>query len=314
MAVAFGVRAVQLALSAEVARTYFELRGAQRELRVAQRNAENQRHTLQLTNDRLDAGRGTALDRERATAQLNSTLALVPVLETRVAAAINRLGVLVGGSTAEWSTALVADTTFPAIPDRPAIDSVAAFVRARPDVRSAERAYAAQRTLVGAAKSDYFPRVNITAGAGYNGPKADSLGAVSSRRYAIGPVISWPLLDLGRVKTHVDVAKARAEEERARYDQVVLTAEEETQNALVAFDRAKTRLGYLRAAEEASERGADLARMRFTNGASDFLEVLDAERTLLEQQDQLVRGETDAVTAFVLLYKALGGVWPDSAH
>ena len=111
----------------------------------------------------------------------------------------------------------------------------------------------------------------------------------------------------------MSAAQARADEARASYDQQVLLALEETETALVAYDRARARLALLRESAEASERAAELARLRFDEGVTDFLQVLDAERTMLEAQDALARGQTDAVTAFVALYRALGGIWPLSA-
>jgi NodT family efflux transporter outer membrane factor (OMF) lipoprotein len=304
------VRFAQVSLTAELARTYFELRGAQSELAVAQQNAENQRRTLKLTEDRLEGGKGTSLDRERANAQLNTTLAAIPTLEAEASDAIFRIGVLVGRPPATLEHELAVARDLPTLPARPAVGTPEMLLRQRPDVRSAERQLAAERALVGAARTEYLPRVDVVGGIGLTSTTLDSLGKPGTSRYVVGPVVSWPLLDLGRVKTRVEATRARADEARAQYDAVVLRALQETESALVTFDRSRARLGLLRQASEASERGAELARLRYESGIADFLQVLDAERTLLEAQDQLARGRTDAATAFVALYKALGGAWP----
>jgi outer membrane protein, multidrug efflux system len=304
------LRDLQVALVAEVGRTYFELRGAQGQLAVAQRNAENQRRTLQVTQDRLDAGRGTAFDRERASAQLSGTLANIPLLETRVANAIFRLGVLLGRPPASLADTLSVAAELPALPARPSVGTPEVILAHRPDVRSAERQLAAEQSFMGAAQSDYLPRLSVGGTAGFTSNTFGSLAGAGTSRFAVGPVISWPALNLGRVKARVDGARARSEGARARYDRMVLRALEETESALVVYDRSQARLTHLRQAAEASERAADLARLRFEGGIADFLQVLDAERSLLDAQDRLAQGRTDTVTAFVSLYKALGGAWP----
>ena len=124
------------------------------------------------------------------------------------------------------------------------------------------------------------------------------------------PVISWPALNLGRVKARADAAKARQAEAKARYEQSVLSALQDVETTLVTYRKSRGRLDQLQQAAEASERAADLARLRFEGGVADFIQVLDAERTQLEAQDQLARGRTETVSAYVDLYRALGGTWP----
>jgi NodT family efflux transporter outer membrane factor (OMF) lipoprotein len=304
------LRDIQVVLASEVGRTYYELRGAQEQLAVAQRNAENQRQTLELTEDRLEGGRGTAFDRERAKAQLSATLATIPDLETRVASAIFRIGVLLGRPPGSLADSLAVPVALPELPGKPDVGTPEMLVRERPDVRSAERRFAAQTAFVSSAQAEYWPRVEVGGNAGFTANSLESLGESQTSRYIIGPLISWPMFDLGRVNARVSVEKARADEARAAFDQTVLLALEETETALVAYDRAKARLTLLADAATASERAVELARLRFNEGVTDFLQVLDAERTMLESQDNLARGRTDAVTAFVALYRALGGAWP----
>jgi outer membrane protein, multidrug efflux system len=302
-----GLRDVRVLVAAQVASAYFELRGAQERLAVAERNAENQRGTLELTKQRLEGGRGTALDTERAQAQLSATLAAIPTLEASVTTAQYRIAVLTGRPPAIVAPALAASGPPIVLPDAPVVATPDVVVRGRPDVRSAEREVAASAAFVDAAKAEYLPRFAIGASAGYTGSAFESLGDRGTPRYTFGPVVSWPALDLGRVRAGVDVARAEETAARARYEQTVLRSLEEVEATLIMYRKARERLQHLDEAAAASERAAELARLRFTEGASDFLQVLDAERTLLDRQDARALGRTEAMTALVAVYRALGG-------
>ncbi|HVH68323.1 MAG TPA: TolC family protein [Gemmatimonadales bacterium] len=305
------LRDVQVSLTAQLAQAYFELRGAQEQLEVARRNAENQRKTFDLTRQRLEAGRGSAFDTERAQAQLSSTLASIPAREAQVAAAQYRIGTLVGRSPTDVARELEQSGSvagrLPALPDATTIEEPAAVVRSRPDVAAAERLAAAQGALVGAAQASYLPRLSIGGSVGYAAPEFNTVGNRSTLRYAVGPVLAWPGLNLGRVKAEVDAAQAREDAARAQYNRVVLAAMEDVETSITRYRTARERLERLQEASTASERAADLARLRFSEGVTDFLQVLDAERTQLDAQDRLAQGRIDAATAYAALYKAVGG-------
>ncbi len=301
---------LEVLLAAELATAYFDLRGAQDRLQVARRNAENQQHTLDVTLQRLEAGRGNEFDSERARAQLNSTLAAVPELEASIDAVEHRIAVLVGRPATGLAQEHAAPTPFPELPDSVIVPNPDAVVRLRPDVRSAERQLAAGNALVGAAKAAYLPRIALGGGLGYVSSSFDALGNANTPRYAVGPVISWPALNLGRVKAGVDVARAQEAEADAFYRKTQLQASEEIATSVVAYNKARRSLAYLDVAARASERAAALARLRFDEGVTDFLQVLDAERTMLEAQDRLAAGRTAATTGLVAVYRALGGALP----
>jgi NodT family efflux transporter outer membrane factor (OMF) lipoprotein len=304
------LRDIQVSLTAELARSYFELRGAQEQLSVAQRNAENQRRTLLVTRQRLDAGRGTAFDTERAQAQLSITLASVPALESRVRQSQYQIGVLVGRPPASVAAELDNIVPLPAFPAVVTVASPDSVVRRRPDVAAAERQVAVERALVGVAKADYLPRLSLGGSAGYSASSFDALGDGGTFRYAVGPIISWPALNLGRVKARVDISRARESEAQAQYTQTVLLALQEVESSLVRYRTSRARVERIQDAASASERAAELARLRFSSGVADFLQVLDAERTQLEAQDLLAQSRTEAATAYAAVYKALGGTWP----
>ena len=306
----YALRDVQVSVASEVARTYFELRGAQQQLAVAQRNADNQRRTVSLTQDRLAGGRGTAFDTERARSILYLTLAMMPQLETEIARDRSRIAVLLGRTPDALPSALLVDGPLPRLPDSLDVGTPSNLVRRRPDVLRAERALAAQELFVGSAKAEYLPRISLGARLGYTATSFDSLSRAGTSRLLVGPFVSFPLFDLGRVKERVDLAKSQASEARTEHDATVLRALEETQVALVNYDRAHARLAILADAVRSSERASALAQQRFEAGLTDFLQVLDAERTLLDAENQLASGHTAAATALVAVYKAIGGTWP----
>jgi outer membrane protein, multidrug efflux system len=300
------VQDTRVLLSVEVATSYFRLRGFQDRLAVARRNADNQRRTLAVTEERLDAGRGTALDTERARAQLASTLSAIPVLEGLATIEQNRLATLLGREpgTVVGERAEGADPV--PLPERLVLPDTHQAVLQRPDVLGAEHRLDASERFVGAAKASYLPRISVQGAAGYTANAFDALGNTGTPRYAIGPVVSWPLLDLARVKSGVDRARAGAAVAQANYEGAVLGARAEVESSRVEYERARERLRHLQDAAEASARASELARLRYEEGAGDFLEVLDAERRLLEAEDRLSEGRTAATSALVGVYRALG--------
>ena len=306
----YGLEDVQVSVAAEVARTYFDLRGAQRQLAVSGRNAANQRNIVKLTEDRLAAGRGTAFDTERAKSVLYLTLATTPLLESQIALDRNRLAVLLGRVPNTLPVALLDTGALLRLPDTLFVGSPDQLVHRRPDVLRAERQLAARSLFVGAARAEYLPRVTLSARAGYAATAADSLFKRGTSRLLVGPVISFPLFDVGRVRERVEIAQSGQDEAQATYNATVLQALEESEGSLVTYDRAHARLAILESAVRSSARAADLAQQRFEAGLTDFLQVLDAERTLLDAESQLTQGYTSAATALVAVYKAVGGTWP----
>jgi len=302
-------RDVLISVIAEVARNYFELRGTQNQLDVAIRNATNQAETVQITQARLEGGRGTQFDVARARAQLNSTLAIIPPLEAQIARAIHRLGVLTGQPPGALLEALSKPSPLPNAPELVGIGDPTELLRRRPDVRVAERDLAAATARIGVATADLFPRVTFIGRIGFQAETFSGLTKNGGDTWSFGPRITWAALDIGRVHARIKAAGARAEAHLANYERTVLGALEETENALVEYGREQVRRDYLRQSAQASEEAATLARQRYDAGAADFLNVLDAERVLLEGQNQLAASQTRAATALVAVYKALGAGW-----
>jgi len=298
-----------VSLVSELARNYFELRGTQHQLFVARKNADNQAATLKYTKARLSGGQGTALDTARAEEQLNSTLAIIPPLESGIRRTIHRLSVLVGKTPEQLYGKLEPHAALPQAPKIIGIGDPAKLLQRRPDVRVAERDLAASTARIGIATADLFPRVTFVGNVALEARSFSGLGASGGDTYSFGPSIRWAAFDLGRVYTRIKAADAHAEASLALYEKTVLRALEETENALVEFSKLQQRRDYFRAAVTAGEKAARLANLRYQDGVSDFLAVLDAERRLLETQDQLAQTETETATALVAVYKALGGGW-----
>jgi multidrug efflux system outer membrane protein len=234
----------------------------------------------------------------------------MPALEAQIGQDQHRIAVLLGRAPESLPKELSQAGDLPRLPDTLNVGSPADLVRRRPDVLRAERQFAAQELLVGAAKTEYLPRLALGARVGYAATSFDSLSRAGTSRLLVGPILSWPLFDLGRVKQRVDVANARADEAQQEHTATVLRALEETEVALETYDRAHARLAILDEAVRSSARAAALAQQRFEAGLTDLLQVLDAQRTLLEAENQLALGHTSAATALVAVYKAVGGTWP----
>jgi len=297
----------QVSVTAETARNYFELRGFQHRLEVAQRNAQNQEESVHITAARLDAGRGTQLDVSRAKAQLSATLATIPDLEAAVNRSILRLGVLTGRSPDALLAQLSVPKAQPALPETFAIGTPEALLRRRPDIRIAERDLAAATARIGIAVGDLFPRISFVGRWGFDAISSGDLGDTGSETYAFGPSIQWAAFDLGRVHQRIRQREAATDGALARYQQTVLRALEETDASLTDYAKARIKQQHLQASANSSTEAATLARARFESGVADFLTVLDAERTMLAAEDQLARSETQTATALLAMYKSLGG-------
>jgi outer membrane protein, multidrug efflux system len=299
----------QVSVIAEVARNYFELRGEQTQLAVARANVENQRQVLQLALAERTAGSGTDLDVARAQAQLSTTLSMIGPLEAAVARSIHRLGVLTGREPEALTGLLSAPHQLPPLPQFVPVGSPAQMLRRRPDIRAAEQSLEASTDLVGVAISNLFPKVTFNGSFGFAAAAPAGFGTAASRSYTIGPGISWPAFDLGRVHEQVAGARAGAVIALDQYHGTVLNALEETEDALVTHARDRDQLKHAQDAASASAIAARLAKIRYEGGLVDFLSVLDAERTQLQAEDALAQDRTEAATSLIAVYKALGGGW-----
>ena len=302
------LRDVQTSVTAEVARNYLELRGAQARRAVAEANAATQQETLRLTNVRRGIGYGDPVDVESAKARLAATNALIPPFIAAEKRAAQRLAVLTGqrpgALDAELATPAAAQPTHPT---QLAVGDVSELLRRRPDVRAAERRLAAETARTGVATADLFPRVRLTGFVGFLSGDVSSLLKSGSQAWAVSPSVTWPAFDLGGAKARLRAQKARGEESLALYEETSLRAIEDLQDALTAYKQRQSEVASLAEQVAAARRAADLSRARFREGDIDFLRVLDADRTRLQAEDALTVAQTAANTDVVAIYKALGG-------
>lgn len=307
--------AVRVSLAAEVARQWFEFRGATERLAVAKRNAQTQAAALQLVSERLAAGRGSGLDVARSRAQLATTQAAVPALELQTARARLRLAVLLGEPPNSQTLARLTagDLVAAQVPQFLPTGSPSDWLRRRPDIRSAEAKLTAATRRRGIAVADLFPVVSFGGVFAWRAERRSEVGEPNSDSYQWGPSLTWPALDLGRTWARLKQADARAEGAALQYQQTILLALEETEASLTAFDRLGARQRLLGEAAIASGDAAQLATLRFEEGYSDFLSVLDAQRTQWEAEDRAAQGHTEALQAAVAAYKALGAGWEAAA-
>lgn len=301
------VQDLLITLQAEVAVNYLELRGAQAQLAVARENAGNQAEALRIAEASLKGGRGTQLDVARASALLNATQAQIPSYEENVARAIHRIAVLCGQNPSELRPQLQKASRQPGVPASVAIARPAELLRLRPDIRMAESNLEAATARVGVATADLFPRVSFGGRLNIEGQTFASLSQYGSNAYSFGPRISWAFLNLGRVRQQIKAAGHRADAALSTYEQTVLLALEEVENALTSYDRERERLRHLEASAASAREAATLARQRYQDGVADFLTVLDAERVALAAQNDIVLSRTRAGSAWVRIYKAMGG-------
>jgi outer membrane protein, multidrug efflux system len=301
----------QVTVAAEVARNYFELRGAQRRLVVARENLGTEQQTLELTQLLDETGRGSELDVQRSRARLKATEATIPALEAAEKQAGYRLAVLLGerpgALDGELQPAAVA-TYAKALP----IGDPTELLRRRPDVRAAERQLAAATARVGVATADLFPRVNVTGFVGFLSGDVGRLFGTSSgnnaRAWSIAPTVSWAAFDIGSVRARLHASEAQSDAAAANYEKVVLTALEDTENSFVAYNARQTQLKSLTEQVQASRRAAELADTQYREGVADFLVLLDAQRTQLDAEDSVAQAQTAVNVSVVAIYKALGGV------
>lgn len=312
-----GVSAAQRVLTAEVATQYLNLRGLQQRLRVAQEALMNQRESLRIVSARQELGRGTPLDVARARALVEATEASLPALQALVERATFRLATLTGQTPRSVATTVAAPSgearLLPTLPfadlGKVAAGTPQTLLQRRPDVRVAQAQWVAASANTDVARADLFPRISLTGLLGFTSNRLSNFGDADSRNHSAGAFLTWPLLDFGRVRSRIAASEARTLQALLVYEQTVLLALEETEGALAQFNRNIEQTQRLENAAIASEEAARLARIRFEAGASDFLTVLDSERSVLQARDALVQAQTGTVTSLVGVYRALGGGW-----
>jgi outer membrane protein, multidrug efflux system len=298
---------VKVSVIAELARNYFELRGAQWRLAVADRSLKNQKDTLRLTQLRRDAGVGEEQDVASAAARVAATDATIPLLELETRRAEYRLAVLTATRPGELTAHLSPHEYSPIDKSLP-IGNAGDLLKRRPDVRAAERRLSAATERQGVAVAELFPEVSVSAFVGFVAGRGSLFFTTRSFATTASPGLTWSAFDIGRARARVRNSSAATDEALALYDETVLRALEEAENSFSNYHAQQERLVRLNTQAQQSKRAADIARLRYREGVIDFLSLLDAERTQLQAEDAVAESERDVYVAVIALYKALGGV------
>ena len=309
------LRDVLVVLYADVALNYVELRALQDRIRLAAANIVLQQDTLKLTQDRFNAQLVSELDVRQAELNLARTQAIVPALREAREAAIHRISVLLGGNPGSLHAELSAAGKIPSSPASVTVTVPYDLVRQRPDVRRAERELAAQTARIGIATADLYPQFSLFGAFSFDsvGGNVTDMFRKSSLSWSFGPQFSWNLFSGGRVQGNIEAEKARTDQLVAVYKQTILLALEETENALVAYtEEIQTRDALLRSTT-AARKSVELVQTLYRTGTADFQNVLDMQRSLVQEEDGLAASEGRVIQDLIRIYKALGGGWDPEA-
>jgi NodT family efflux transporter outer membrane factor (OMF) lipoprotein len=299
-------------LLAEVATDYITYRGYQLELKIARDNVVAQEKSVVVTKQKHEGGLVTGLDVANAQALVATTQAAIPPLETSAQQTLYSLAVLLGREPAALDEQLKASAPIPPPPPAVPVGLPSTLLRRRPDIRSAEAQIHAATANIGVAEADFFPKLSLTGAAGVEGSKAPSLVKWASRFWNIGPTLDWQAFSGFRISSNVRLQKALTEESVIVYQQAVLTALQDVDNALVAYAKEKEHRKALADSVTANQRAVDLSIELYAQGKTDFLNVVTAEKSLYDAQDALAQSDRSLSVDIVALYKALGGGWsPD---
>ncbi|MGD1083282.1 MAG: efflux transporter outer membrane subunit [Verrucomicrobiota bacterium] len=302
----------QVALAAEIGQDYIQLRGAQEQIAVALTNLDSERHTAKLTHEKLDAGFDTSLDVAQAEAEVASTEATIPGYETTVQQNIFALSVLLDRPPADLLEDLSKPAPIPLTPPEVPVGLPSELLRRRPDIREAEANLHAAAAQIGVATSDFYPQFTLNASVNYQNSIARDLLAGPSRVWSIGPSVNWPIFSGGSTVSNLRLQKAMTCSAYIQYQKTVLTALQGVESALVAFSREWDHRQSLTRAVQYNQQALAVSLLLYQQGLSDFLSVLDAERSLFGAQSALSSSKQSISTDLVTLYQALGGGWDEN--
>lgn len=302
-------RDVTVSVAAEIARSYVELRGAQRQMSIAEKNSGIQEKTLSLVKIRWESQLASKLEVEQAKAQLERTRGSIPSFKASIRASAYQLAVLTGQPPNSLLNELLTASPIPGPPDIVPVGLPSDLLLRRSDIRRAEMDLRAATSDIGALTADLYPRFYITGEVNPQSSKFSDLFKANSLAWTVGPSVSWPVFHGGAIKSNIAAGEARRDEALARYRQIVLTAMQEVETSLVGYAQHQIEREQLALSVESQRQAVDLAVDRYKNGVRDFLSVLDAERQLNDIENSLAASETQVLLNLISLYKALGGGW-----
>lgn len=305
--------AARVALSAEVARAYLQLRGTQAQLDITRQNLEVADRTLRLAESRERNGVGTRFETASARAQFSTVKALIPELTQRRNTLLNALALLLGEEPRALDAQLLEVLPLPSLPSSVPVGLPSELARRRPDIQRAEARLHAATAAIGVAEADFYPRIGLRGRVGVEAFEFNDLGSWESRFFSIGPTIYLPIFQGGRLKQRLALNEARQKTAAIAYRQTVLQAWHEVDNALDAWAAQQNRHTDLLVSYEQNKQALHAAERGYQEGAADYLNVLAAQRGVLESQTSLNASATNAALTLVNLYKSLGGGWDPDA-
>lgn len=299
-------QAIRVALLAEVARTYFDLRNYERQIAIARQNLETQNKTLELTRAQLAGALASDFDVQRAAAQVSTTQALIPALETAYDAALNRLNVLLGHAPGTKDAVIKTPQELRPLDPHIVIAAPAKVLATRPDIRVAERNFAAAISAKDVATASLYPDISLTALFG-----GQAATPFSSTPWGLGVNLVQPILNFGRIQSQIDQADAEQQQAFLTYQQTVLEALENMENALSGYIHETTRNASLVGAVDQNRKATNLANLQYRNGYTGLLDVLVAQRDLLEAEASEAASDASLRNDLVNIYAAAGGGWKE---
>ncbi len=306
-------RDVLVTLTAEVARNYFDLRAYQQRIAIARQNLAAQKHSALITRQRFQGGFASGLDVANAEAQAASTAAQIPLLEAASLQGIYRISVLIGREPAALSQELSPPEEIPAAATLVPLGVPSELLRRRPDIRRVEAEIHAATARIGVATADLFPKFTLTGSFGFQAADSSSWLDATSRFWGFGPGVRWPVFDMGRIRSNIAQREALLEQSLITYEKTVLTALREVEDALIALAKEEEHREATKEAVAANRKAVKLATQLYTEGQTDFLNVLQSQRSLYLTEDALVQSTAAIATDLVALFKALGGGWESKA-
>jgi len=301
-------------LLAEVATTYVEVRTLQRQVEATARNIDLQEQTLALTQTMLDLELATQLDVQQARTNLATTQSQLPQLQSALAISIYRLSVLIGQEPSALWEEFAAESPIPQPPAEVLAGVPADILRRRPDLRAAERGLAAQVAGIGVATAELYPKFTLSGTLGYESTDFAHTLDARSVTYGFGPSFRWNIFDGLRNLNRIAAQEAVTYQSYVLYERTLLAALQEVESSMVAYQRERDRHDALRRATEAAEESVKLAETLYRNGLTDFQNVLDSQRSLVNLENTLARSTGQVAINLVSLYKALGGGWSPQAN
>jgi NodT family efflux transporter outer membrane factor (OMF) lipoprotein len=301
--------AVLIAIVADVARAYVDLRGLQTQLAVLGRNVDTAQRTFEVVQTRFERGLTNELDVTLARRELATLKAQVAPLDAQISAAQDTIAVLIGQFPEELGQDLSQPRMIPSLPPRIEPGLPLELLRRRPDIQEAERQLAGATARIGVATANLFPHFALSGAVGYQGQGLGVTPAKSMYIWSAGAGAYWSLLDFGTLDALVDIADLQTHEQLVRYKQAILFAVQQVDTAIADYAAQQERLANLSDALAASLRAVALASERYERGLTDFLNVLDAQRQEYDLEEQYAVAQQGAAEDFVALYKALGGGW-----